>query len=184
MSLCDWTGLVWSSKPRPAFIQDRDKSWGGYFLFTSKRTETEPIRSCCSVAESSQQKFQNKFQSSVLCLCPPPPTSPPCPPFPVLPQCIAGTGAWQRINTAVKLLSPRYPVFDLQDGQKYQFRVSSVNMYGCSEASEPSEPVQKVAGDGKGDTHPSHIRVIAPDHHHHHHHPSIHHHFPTSCRRP
>uniref|UniRef100_A0A4W6EYV0 Myomesin 2a n=1 Tax=Lates calcarifer TaxID=8187 RepID=A0A4W6EYV0_LATCA len=56
--------------------------------------------------------------------------------------------SWQRINTAVKLHSPRYPVFDLQDGQKYQFRVYSVNMYGSSEASVPSEPIQKVDEDG------------------------------------
>uniref|UniRef100_A0A669CZ48 Myomesin 2a n=1 Tax=Oreochromis niloticus TaxID=8128 RepID=A0A669CZ48_ORENI len=59
------------------------------------------------------------------------------------------TGDWQRINTTVKLHSPRYPVFDLQDGQKYQFRVYSVNMYGSSEASAPSEPIQKVDEDGK-----------------------------------
>uniref|UniRef100_A0A8C9ZCF8 Myomesin 2a n=1 Tax=Sander lucioperca TaxID=283035 RepID=A0A8C9ZCF8_SANLU len=68
----------------------------------------------------------------------------------VIEKCLAGTGAWQRINTAVKLHSPRYPVFDLQDGQKYQFRVYSVNLYGSSEASEPSEPIQKVDEDGKG----------------------------------
>ncbi|XP_068177882.1 M-protein, striated muscle isoform X3 [Antennarius striatus] len=66
----------------------------------------------------------------------------------VIEKCIAGTGAWQRINTAVKLHSPRYPVFDLQDGHKYQFRVYSVNMYGSSEASAPSGPVQKVDEDG------------------------------------
>ncbi|XP_023811707.1 myomesin-2 isoform X2 [Oryzias latipes] len=66
----------------------------------------------------------------------------------VIEKCLAGTGAWQRINTAVQLRSPRYPVFDLQDGQKYQFRVFSVNMYGSSEASAPSEPVQKVPEDG------------------------------------
>uniref|UniRef100_A0A3B3Y878 Myomesin 2a n=1 Tax=Poecilia mexicana TaxID=48701 RepID=A0A3B3Y878_9TELE len=66
----------------------------------------------------------------------------------VIEKCLAGTGAWQRINTAVKLHSPRYPVFDLQDGQKYQFRVFSVNMYGSSEASAPSEPIQKVDEDG------------------------------------
>ncbi|KAM7394720.1 hypothetical protein PAMP_021506 [Pampus punctatissimus] len=66
----------------------------------------------------------------------------------VIEKCLAGTGAWQRINTAVKLHSPRYPVFDLQDGQKYQFRVYSVNMYGSSEASAPSEPIQKVDEDG------------------------------------
>uniref|UniRef100_A0A8C4NUZ6 Myomesin 2a n=1 Tax=Dicentrarchus labrax TaxID=13489 RepID=A0A8C4NUZ6_DICLA len=68
----------------------------------------------------------------------------------VIEKCLAGTGAWQRINTAVKLHSPRYPVFDLQDGQKYQFRVYSVNMYGSSEASAPSEPIQKVDEYGKG----------------------------------
>uniref|UniRef100_A0A3Q3FJH5 Fibronectin type-III domain-containing protein n=1 Tax=Labrus bergylta TaxID=56723 RepID=A0A3Q3FJH5_9LABR len=61
---------------------------------------------------------------------------------------VSGTGAWQRLNTAVKLCSPRYPVYDLQDEQMYQFRVYSVNMYGCSEASAPSEPVQKVDKDG------------------------------------
>lgn len=67
-----------------------------------------------------------------------------------LPQCLAGTGAWHRVNTGIQLLAPRYPVFDLQDGQKYQFRVYSVNMYGSSEASEPSESIQKVNLDGKG----------------------------------
>uniref|UniRef100_A0AAX7VVT3 Myomesin 2a n=1 Tax=Astatotilapia calliptera TaxID=8154 RepID=A0AAX7VVT3_ASTCA len=67
----------------------------------------------------------------------------------VIEKCLAGTGDWQRINTTVKLHSPRYPVFDLQDGQKYQFRVYSVNMYGSSEASAPSEPIQKVDEDGK-----------------------------------
>ncbi|XP_033944954.1 myomesin-2 isoform X2 [Pseudochaenichthys georgianus] len=66
----------------------------------------------------------------------------------VIEKCIAGTGAWQRINTAVKLHSPRYPVFDLQDGQKYQFRVFSVNLYGCSEPSFSSEPVQRQDEDG------------------------------------
>uniref|UniRef100_A0A3Q2NSW7 Myomesin 2a n=1 Tax=Fundulus heteroclitus TaxID=8078 RepID=A0A3Q2NSW7_FUNHE len=66
----------------------------------------------------------------------------------IVEKCLAGTGAWQRINTAVKLHSPRYPVFDLQDGQKYQFRVYSVNMYGSSEASAPSEPIQKIDEEG------------------------------------
>lgn len=75
----------------------------------------------------------------------------PLPPLPpTLPQCLAGTGVWQKINTAVKLHSPRYPVFDLEEGKKYQFRVFSVNMYGSSEASEPTEPIQKVDEQGKG----------------------------------
>ncbi|KAK7930062.1 hypothetical protein WMY93_006457 [Mugilogobius chulae] len=67
----------------------------------------------------------------------------------VVEKCIAGTEAWQRINTAVKISSPRYAVFDLEEGQKYQFRVYSVNLYGPSEASQPTEPVQKVDKDGK-----------------------------------
>ncbi|XP_029920384.1 myomesin-2 [Myripristis murdjan] len=66
----------------------------------------------------------------------------------VIEKCLAGTGAWQKINTAVKLHSPRYPVFDLEEGKKYQFRVFSVNMYGSSEASEPTEPIQKVDEQG------------------------------------
>uniref|UniRef100_A0A3Q3II06 Myomesin 2a n=1 Tax=Monopterus albus TaxID=43700 RepID=A0A3Q3II06_MONAL len=65
----------------------------------------------------------------------------------IIEKCLAGTGAWQHINTAVKLHSPRYPVFDLQDGQTYQFRVYSVNVHGCSEASAPSEPIRKVDED-------------------------------------
>uniref|UniRef100_A0A673WXI3 Myomesin 2a n=1 Tax=Salmo trutta TaxID=8032 RepID=A0A673WXI3_SALTR len=59
------------------------------------------------------------------------------------------TGAWQRINTAVKLQSPRYPVFDLDAGKKYQFRVYSENLYGASEASKPTDPIEKVDEHGK-----------------------------------
>ncbi|KAK0139338.1 Myomesin-2 [Merluccius polli] len=59
-------------------------------------------------------------------------------------KCLAGTEEWQRIDTGVKVQSPRYPVFDLHDGKSYQFRVSSVNRYGSSGASVPTGPVQKV----------------------------------------
>ncbi|KAM6972736.1 myomesin-2 isoform 2-T2 [Aplochiton taeniatus] len=62
----------------------------------------------------------------------------------IIEKSIADSGHWQRGNTAVKLQSPRYPVFDLEDGEKYQFRVYSVNMYGSSQASEPTDPIQKV----------------------------------------
>lgn len=91
------------------------------------------------------------FQKFHLLVCGPSllPPSPPPALYPTLPQCLAGTGAWQRVNTAVKLHSPRYPVFDLQEGQRYQFRVSSVNVHGSSEPSVPSEPIQKVDQDGK-----------------------------------
>uniref|UniRef100_A0A4W5RYJ1 Myomesin 2a n=1 Tax=Hucho hucho TaxID=62062 RepID=A0A4W5RYJ1_9TELE len=59
-------------------------------------------------------------------------------------SCVSGTRAWQRINTAVKLQSPRYPIFDLEAGKKYQFRVYSENLYGASEASKPTDPIEKV----------------------------------------
>ncbi|XP_037545924.1 myomesin-2 [Nematolebias whitei] len=84
------------------------------------------------------------FKSYVVLSWKPPSPRGQAPLWYVIEKCLAGTGAWQRISTAIKLCSPRYPVFDLQDGQKYQFRVYSVNMYGSSEASAPSEPVQKV----------------------------------------
>uniref|UniRef100_A0A8C8FFY4 Myomesin 2a n=1 Tax=Oncorhynchus tshawytscha TaxID=74940 RepID=A0A8C8FFY4_ONCTS len=51
-------------------------------------------------------------------------------------------GAWQRVNTQVPVRSPRYAVFDLSEGKQYLFRVLAANMYGSSEASEPTEPIQ------------------------------------------
>ncbi|KAJ8013716.1 hypothetical protein DPEC_G00032670 [Dallia pectoralis] len=55
---------------------------------------------------------------------------------------LAGTAAWQRVNTQVPVRSPRYAVFDLAEGKEYLFRVLAANMYGTSEASEPTEPIQ------------------------------------------
>lgn len=49
----------------------------------------------------------------------------------------------------MKLQSPRYPIFDLEAGKKYQFRVYSENLYGASEASKPTEPIEKVDEHGK-----------------------------------
>ncbi|XP_071397105.1 myomesin-2 [Centroberyx affinis] len=57
-------------------------------------------------------------------------------------KCIADSGAWQRVNTQVPVRSPRYAVFDLAEGKLYQFRVLSANMYGTSEPSEPTGPIQ------------------------------------------
>lgn len=57
-------------------------------------------------------------------------------------QCLAESGAWQRVNTQVPVRSPRYAVFDLAEGKQYLFRVLAANMYGTSEASEPTEPIQ------------------------------------------
>uniref|UniRef100_A0AAV2LQV1 Myomesin 2 n=1 Tax=Knipowitschia caucasica TaxID=637954 RepID=A0AAV2LQV1_KNICA len=55
---------------------------------------------------------------------------------------MVGSGAWQRVNTQVPIRSPRYAVFDLSEGKEYQFRVLAANMYGTSEPSEPSKPVE------------------------------------------
>uniref|UniRef100_A0A8P4KMS0 Myomesin-2 n=1 Tax=Dicentrarchus labrax TaxID=13489 RepID=A0A8P4KMS0_DICLA len=56
--------------------------------------------------------------------------------------CLADTGAWQRVNTQVPIRSPRYAVFDLAEGKQYKFRVVSANMYGNSEPSEPTGPIE------------------------------------------
>lgn len=62
---------------------------------------------------------------------------------------MAGSGAWQRVNTQVPVRSPRYAVFDLAEGKEYQFRVLAANMYGTSEASEPTKPIQTKELKGK-----------------------------------
>lgn len=59
-----------------------------------------------------------------------------------LPQCQLDGGAWQRVNTQVPIRSPRYAVFDLAEGKQYQFRVLSANIYGNSEPSEPTGPIE------------------------------------------
>ncbi len=58
------------------------------------------------------------------------------------PQRMADSGAWQRVNTQVPIRSPRYAVFDLAEGKQYQFRALSANIYGNSEPSEPTGPIQ------------------------------------------
>ena len=47
-------------------------------------------------------------------------------------------------------MSPRFPVFDLQRGVAYEFRVRSVNKYGVSDPSTPSPPL--ILGDALGKT--------------------------------
>ncbi|KAG5279038.1 hypothetical protein AALO_G00105430 [Alosa alosa] len=58
-------------------------------------------------------------------------------------KCVGEGQLWQRLNTAVQLFSPRYPIFDLEDGKAYRFRVTAVNKYGPSEPSKPSGFIQK-----------------------------------------
>uniref|UniRef100_A0A672L2F7 Myomesin-2-like n=1 Tax=Sinocyclocheilus grahami TaxID=75366 RepID=A0A672L2F7_SINGR len=59
-------------------------------------------------------------------------------------KCVGDSHVWQRVNTAVKLRSPRYPVYDTEDKKSYRFRVITINKYGSSEPSEPTAPIQKV----------------------------------------
>ncbi|NWQ60684.1 MYOM3 protein, partial [Neopipo cinnamomea] len=54
---------------------------------------------------------------------------------------IAGSDSWQMVNLDVPVNSPRFALFDLVRGKSYRFRVRSVNKFGISEPSLPSEPV-------------------------------------------
>uniref|UniRef100_A0AAQ4NUR3 Myomesin 2a n=1 Tax=Gasterosteus aculeatus aculeatus TaxID=481459 RepID=A0AAQ4NUR3_GASAC len=53
-------------------------------------------------------------------------------------------GAWQRVNTQVPIRSPRYAVFDLSEGKQYKFRIFAANIYGASEPSEPTGPIETL----------------------------------------
>ncbi|KAM7406246.1 hypothetical protein PAMP_000634 [Pampus punctatissimus] len=55
---------------------------------------------------------------------------------------MADSDAWQRVNTQVPIRSPRYAAFDLAEGKVYKFRVLSANIYGTSEPSQPTGPIQ------------------------------------------
>ncbi|NWU82915.1 MYOM3 protein, partial [Onychorhynchus coronatus] len=54
---------------------------------------------------------------------------------------IAGSDSWQMVNLDMPVNSPRFALFDLVKGKSYCFRVRSVNKYGISEPSLPSQPV-------------------------------------------
>ncbi|KAJ7985302.1 hypothetical protein DPEC_G00350670 [Dallia pectoralis] len=56
-------------------------------------------------------------------------------------QSIAGKNSWRLASMDLVVGSPRFPVFDLQTGKSYSFRVRSVNKYGVSDPSEASPPV-------------------------------------------
>lgn len=54
-------------------------------------------------------------------------------------QSLAGKNSWQLASLDMLVNSPRFPVFDLVKGKQYCFRVRSINKYGVSDPSEPSE---------------------------------------------
>nr|XP_015204681.1 PREDICTED: myomesin-3 [Lepisosteus oculatus] len=56
-------------------------------------------------------------------------------------QSVAGSNSWMMSNLDIPVNSPRFPVFDLQKGRSYLFRVRSVNKYGVSDPSDCSEPI-------------------------------------------
>ncbi|XP_035528933.1 myomesin-3 [Morone saxatilis] len=54
---------------------------------------------------------------------------------------LAGKSSWELASLDMMVNSPRFPVFDLVKGKQYCFRVRSINKYGVSDPSEPSEPI-------------------------------------------
>ncbi|XP_060717862.1 myomesin-3 [Tachysurus vachellii] len=54
---------------------------------------------------------------------------------------IAGKESWRLASMDMTINATRFAAFDLQKGMTYCFRVRSVNKYGISEPSEPSQPI-------------------------------------------
>ncbi|NWV68579.1 MYOM3 protein, partial [Malurus elegans] len=54
---------------------------------------------------------------------------------------LVGSNSWQMVNLETPANSPRFALFDLAKGKSFRFRVRSVNKYGISEPSLPSQPV-------------------------------------------
>ncbi|KAH0631137.1 hypothetical protein JD844_005289 [Phrynosoma platyrhinos] len=54
---------------------------------------------------------------------------------------IEGSDSWQMVHVDTPVNSTTLAVFDLAKGKSYRFRVRSVNKYGVSEPSLPSEPI-------------------------------------------
>uniref|UniRef100_A0A8D0C4R5 Myomesin 3 n=1 Tax=Salvator merianae TaxID=96440 RepID=A0A8D0C4R5_SALMN len=52
-----------------------------------------------------------------------------------------GSDLWQMANLDIPVNSTTFAVFDLDKGKSYRFRVRSVNKYGVSQPSLPSEPI-------------------------------------------
>uniref|UniRef100_A0A3B1K1B2 Myomesin 3 n=1 Tax=Astyanax mexicanus TaxID=7994 RepID=A0A3B1K1B2_ASTMX len=54
---------------------------------------------------------------------------------------IAGKNSWHLASMDMTVQSTRFAAFDLQKGKSYCFRVRSINKYGISDPSEPSQPI-------------------------------------------
>ncbi|XP_010988105.3 myomesin-3 [Camelus dromedarius] len=58
-----------------------------------------------------------------------------------LEKSVIGSGTWEAINSETPVKSPRFALLDLEKGKSYVFRVRTINQYGMSDPSEPSEPI-------------------------------------------
>ncbi|XP_047729321.1 myomesin-3 isoform X2 [Prionailurus viverrinus] len=58
-----------------------------------------------------------------------------------LEKSVIGSGTWEAISSETPVKSPRFALLDLEKGKSYVFRVRSINQYGMSDPSEPSEPI-------------------------------------------
>lgn len=64
-------------------------------------------------------------------------------------QSLAGKNSWELASLDMVVNSPRFPVFDLVKGKQYCFRVRSINKYGVSDPSEPSELISLGKAQGE-----------------------------------
>ncbi|KAI1894840.1 hypothetical protein AGOR_G00119890 [Albula goreensis] len=58
---------------------------------------------------------------------------------------IVGRNSWHMASMGMTVSSPRFAVFDMQKGEAYTFRIRSVNKYGVSDPSPPSDPISLCA---------------------------------------
>ncbi|KAI4879117.1 hypothetical protein NFI96_007767 [Prochilodus magdalenae] len=54
---------------------------------------------------------------------------------------VAGKESWHLASMDMTVSSTRFAAFDLQKGTAYCFRIRSINKYGISDPSEPSQPI-------------------------------------------
>ncbi|XP_078279011.1 LOW QUALITY PROTEIN: myomesin-3-like [Rhinoraja longicauda] len=56
-------------------------------------------------------------------------------------KCVVDSGSWQLVNLDITVSCPRFAVTELDKGKVYTFRVRSVNKYGISQPSPPSQGI-------------------------------------------
>ncbi|CAK6440754.1 unnamed protein product [Pipistrellus nathusii] len=75
-----------------------------------------------------------------------------------LEKSVIGSGTWEAVRTEAPVTSRRFALLDLEKGKSYVFRVRAMNQFGMSDPSEPSEP---IALQGKPATLPPPAQVQA-----------------------